>query len=122
MQDAIISTPAAPKTTLSVDSIVYIGQNQIRRNIGKTTSLYEGVQTVDRILLVPKADFVEITETLPVSALVIDTDSAVTLTLNNTVSIEVRKHFMCDSPSIQTIKIANASTTADANVRVTYLS
>lgn len=121
MQDAIIVTPSAPKTTLSIDSTVYIGQNQIRRNIGKTTSFYEGVQTVDRMVLVPASDFVTITETLSIGVLVIDTDSQVTVTLNNGTPFVVRKHFMCDTPSILNIKIEN-NATVDANVHITYLS
>jgi hypothetical protein len=122
MQDAIISVPSAPKTTLSIDSIVYIGLNQIRRNIGKTTSFYQGVQTVDRMVLVPFGSSVDITEALPINCLVIDTDSTVSITLNSGTPISVRKHFMCDMAGITTIRLTNASTVDDANVHVTYLS
>ena len=122
MQDAIITVPSAPKTTLSIDSIVYVGKDQIRRNIGKTTSFYQGVQTVDRMVLVPLGSSVDITEALPITCLVIDTDSTVSVTLNNGTPISVRKHFMCDMAGITTIRLTNASTVDDANVHVTYLS
>lgn len=122
MQDAIISVPSAPKTTLSIDSTAYIGLNQIRRNIGKTTSFYGGVQTVDRTILVPASSSVDITEALPIKCILVDTDSAVSLTLNSGTPFLVRKHFMCDSAGVTTVRLTNASTSEDANVHVTYLS
>ena len=50
MQDAIVRAHRRPSITMSVDSIVYRGQNQIRRNVAKTTSLYIGTACYDRVV------------------------------------------------------------------------
>lgn len=62
MQPAIVNVSTPPETTLSVDTTVYKGMNQIRRNIAHSTSLYAGASVVDRSISLEATDEVTILE------------------------------------------------------------
>lgn len=121
MQNAIIVAPKAPEITMSVDSIAYFGQNGIRRNVAKTTSIYIGHSVNDRIIEVPAQGFVEITLALRAEgdifdgetksdvfftedvdiltkALYLDTSHPLRVHVNDTTELSVRKHLFLDHP------------------------
>ncbi len=121
MQNAIIVAPKAPEITMSVDSIAYFGQNGIRRNVAKTTSIYVGTSVNDRIIEVPAQGFIEIDlairaegdifegetksdvfftedDEFRTKALYLDTSQPLRVYVDDVIELSVRKHLFLDHP------------------------
>jgi hypothetical protein len=121
MQNAIIVAKTAPDVTMSVDSIVYFGQNGIRRNVAKTTSIYIGKSVTDRIIEVPAEGFIEVVLSLKsegdifdqetksdvfftedsefkTKALYLDTSQPIRVYVNDEIELSVHKHLFLDHP------------------------
>lgn len=140
MQNALIFTNKPPVTTMTVDTTVFMGRNQIRRNVGRNTSLYI-VGTVtddylhmrpgDRVELntyfVPACDDSDVFEEISkerfsserlIEAIVIQVDQPIVVQVNDQLPIFVRRIFTLDSPS-RSITLHNPHD-VEATVHVTY--
>ena len=121
MLPAIEEVSYTPATTLSFDNIVYFGQNQIRRNVGKSTSLYIGDSVIDSVVKVPPLSLS--TVSVPnntILAISIVTDNPVTVVVDSTVTIDVNKTLVMDHP-FSSMVIHNDSTSLSANMKISYI-
>jgi hypothetical protein len=126
MQPAIVNVTQPPATTLSFDTVVYLGQSQIRRNIGRSTSLYIGKSVVDRVAELSVNQTLTLTETGPVSALYVQTDSPLTVRLTSTdpvpvvTTIKVSQLLVVDHLSA-TVEILNETVDTVAKAKISYI-
>ena len=120
MQDAIISIPTPPATTLSIDAQVFMGQNRIRRNIGTYTTLFVGTNVVDRALDIAPGDTKTIAEAM--TAVAIRTDQPLTLVCNaGALTFAVNQIFIADFPITDLVITAVAQNVNNAAVHLSYL-
>lgn len=115
MRDAIVIANEPPHISLSVDSVVYRGENKIRRNADSTAVIYLGKSFTGRNIEIGAgkaysfdfatdftADIFE--EDRNGSGVItskgfwITTDGAVTLVVNESMEIPVFKHTFLDMP------------------------
>jgi hypothetical protein len=130
MENAITSTPTPPDTTLSVDSILYLGRNQIRRNIGKSTTLYICKSVMDRAIELAPGESILIAPDLvgptphKLKAISLVTSSPVTVTLTHGTSpgivMVVNSYLFLDTP-LDSMLVSNSPTaTASARINLAY--
>jgi hypothetical protein len=133
MENAITTVPKPPEVTLSVDATVWMGRNQIRRNIGKSTSLYICKSVVDRTVnLLPGETFTAEPDilgplTVPpapaakIKALSIVTSSPVSVVLNGgAIFLNVSRYLFLDS-DIEDVQVTNdVASTEEARISLSY--
>lgn len=145
MENAIVSIPTAPQTTFSVDSQAYLGRNQIRRNIGRSTSLYPCRSVVDRVLTLNPGESISVSagvdgqgDTIvtgnndafdeiptpivtPLIAISLVTDSPIKVALNSGVIVlTVNKYLFLDS-GVTEMTITNlAANTSPRTIQLAY--
>ena len=128
MQPAIVNVSQPPATTLSFDTIVYLGQNQIRRNVGKSTSLIIGKSVVDRTLTLASANSLSGSsiniEDEFIIGMYICTDRPLKIALqtgdDTPVVLKVHKILVLDM-KISGFILSNEDADLDANVKLTYI-
>jgi hypothetical protein len=119
--EPVIVTSQPPKTTLSLDTVVYIGQNQIRRCVSRNTTLYSGERVVDQTLtLAPDAVYNVEQLNLAIGAVAVFTDTPILVTLDDSTLMPIKRMLVFDSNDLGKLTLTNTSITS-ATVRLTYL-
>lgn len=118
--EIITTVPTPPRTTFSIDTQVYLGQNQIRRNTGRNTTLYVGDTTVDRFIMVPAADSYTVQENLPIGGLILVTPGPITVTLDDLIVLPIQKLLVLDTQTIRKIHLENL-TGDDIELHLSYI-
>lgn len=118
--EIITTVPTPPRTTFSIDTQVYLGQNQIRRNTGRNTTLYVGDTTVDRFIMIPATEIYTIQESLPIGGMILVSQGPITVTIDDTIVLPIQKLLVLDMQTMRKIQMENASA-EDVEVHISYI-
>ena len=119
--EPVIVAAQPPKTTLSIDSVVYIGQNQIRRCVARNTVLYSGDRVSDQTLnLAPDEVYTVEHLNVAIGAVAIFSQYPIEVTLDDSIVLPIKKMLTLDSEELSKVSIKNVSTVTNL-VRFTYM-
>lgn len=118
-----ITTPTSLNNTLSIETDIYLGRNQIRRNVGHNVAVYMGATTNDQLMdITPLVDYTATFQT-PTQVLVLRVSAPVTVTVTIggiTRVLPVNRVLVLDSP-VTALTIHNGGSVV-AQAQLSYAS
>jgi hypothetical protein len=126
MQPVIPTPPTAPQVSLSIETEVWMGQNQLRRSLGRAVSLLIGQRVVDEELILPPGDTLDINK--EIQGFLATANGALNVTVNTYVdSTHSTPHaltmslIMAMDQHLSSLVFHNPSTTDTVTLHVSYL-